>query len=436
MPATRKRTGGGTTAGTKKQKTATGAKKNLPNVKVDEGFTEDAKVHVQIDADDTIWDASLNLSNVSGNNNKFYVLQVLAGDRKKDGFFAHARWGRVGEEGQVKTTEHDNLDDAKKEFEKKFKEKSGLTWSDRNDKPKDKKYTYIEKSYEDDDDDDNTTVTKDNNGTVDVKSELDLPTQRLMELIFNENHFNAVLESMGYNQDKLPLGKLSKATLQTGFEQLKELSSLVRHPSLAKNKYNRDRKDVIEEWTNKYYSTIPHVFGRNRPPMIDNHEAIIREVTMLDNLSDMEVANTIMKATHKSKDGTSVSKLDRHFDDLNMKELTVLDHKSAEYQGIQKLLINTSSDGHNLRYRLQDVFRVERYGEAERFDKAIKKLKDRQTFLLWHGSRTTNYGGILSQGLRIAPPGPSAFQFRLRSANNLDRGSTEWLCFWQRHLFS
>jgi poly [ADP-ribose] polymerase len=24
--------------------------------------------------------------------------------------------------------------------------------------------------------------------------------------------------------------------------------------------------------------------------------------------------------------------------------------------------------------------------------------------LLWHGSRSTNFGGILSQGLRIAPP--------------------------------
>lgn len=405
MPATRKRTGGGTTAGTKKQKTATGTKKNLPTVKVDDGFSEVAKVHVYIDDDDTIWDASLNLSNVSGNNNKFYILQVLAGDKKKDGFFAHARWGRVGEEGQVKTTEHEYLGDAKNEFVKKFKEKSGLTWGDRNEKPKDKKYTYIEKSYEEDAEDDTTSVKKEEDTTHDVKSELDLPTQRLMELIFNENHFNAVLESMGYNQDKLPLGKLSKATLKQGFEQLKELASLVKHPSLAKNKYNRDRKEVIEEWTNKYYSTIPHVFGRNRPPMIDNHEAIIKEVTMLDNLSDMEVANTIMKANHKSKDGTSVSKLDRHFEDLNMKELNVLDHKSNEYQQIQKLLLNTSSDGHGLRYRLQDVFKVERYGEAERFEKAIKKLKDRQTFLLWHGSRTTNYGGILSQGLRIAPPG-------------------------------
>lgn len=127
-------------------------------------------------------------------------------------------------------------------------------------KPKDKKYTYIEKSYEDDDDESNDNDSKDNSGPK-VKSELDLPTQRLMELIFkyisqlsfprrvtnvvsSENHFNAVLEEIGYNKDKLPLGKLGKSTLKTGFEQLRELASLVKHPSLAKNKYNKDRKEV------------------------------------------------------------------------------------------------------------------------------------------------------------------------------------------------
>ena len=39
-------------------------------------------------------------------------------------------------------------------------------------------------------------------------------------------------------------------------------------------------------------------------------------------------------------------------------------------------------------------------GEGSRF-KAFKQL-DRQ--LLWHGSRTSNFAGILSTGLRIAPP--------------------------------
>lgn len=126
---------------------------------------------------------------------------------------------------------------------------------------------------------------------------------------------------------------------------------------------------------------------------------------MLDTLTDMEVANTIMSANpNKSRDGTAISKLDSHFSDLKLKELTALDHKSSEYKDLQKYLIDSSSTGHGLKYRLQDIFRVERPGEATRFQKSVRKLKDSNRLLLWHGSRTTNYGGILSQGLRIAPP--------------------------------
>ena len=42
---------------------------------------------------------------------------------------------------------------------------------------------------------------------------------------------------------------------------------------------------------------------------------------------------------------------------------------------------------------------------ADRFLKSkYSSLRKSDKRLLWHGSRTTNYGGILSQGLRIAPP--------------------------------
>jgi len=48
---------------------------------------------------------------------------------------------------------------------------------------------------------------------------------------------------------------------------------------------------------------------------------------------------------------------------------------------------------------IQDVFEITREGEDERFKKDIHNRQ-----LLWHGSRLTNFVGILSQGLRIAPP--------------------------------
>ncbi|KAK9777548.1 putative Poly polymerase catalytic domain-containing protein [Seiridium cardinale] len=404
MAQTRKRgtRGGAKANGTKKQKTAKGTKPTQPQIPIDEGFDEGGNVCVHIDDDGTSWDASLNLSNVSGNNNKLYMLQLLVDD-KSDTYYTHARWGRVGETGQIKTVDFSALEEAKKEYEKRFKSKTGLAWEKRTDEPKMNKYTFVQRAYEDDVDDGDDAAAL-NDDVKQAKSQLDMPTQRLMELIFNENHFNSVLEEIGYNADKLPLGKLGKATLKKGFEELKELASLIKHPSLAQNKYSRDRDEVIEEWTNKYYSTIPHAFGRNRPPMIDNDDILRKEVAMLDTLTDMEVANTIMRANDKAKDGSSVNLLDSRFKELGMKEFAALEHKSKEYKQLSEYLINSSAAGHGLRYRLQDIFRIERPGEHDRFEKSTKTVKDSNRLLLWHGSRTTNFGGILSQGLRIAPP--------------------------------
>jgi hypothetical protein len=48
---------------------------------------------------------------------------------------------------------------------------------------------------------------------------------------------------------------------------------------------------------------------------------------------------------------------------------------------------------------------VQRETETQAWNKSgFNKLKDGERLLLWHGSRSTNFAGILSQGLRIAPP--------------------------------
>ncbi len=46
-----------------------------------------------------------------------------------------------------------------------------------------------------------------------------------------------------------------------------------------------------------------------------------------------------------------------------------------------------------------DVFELDREGEKLRYNTQIGN-----EMLLWHGSRLSNFVGILSQGLRIAPP--------------------------------
>jgi len=172
---------------------------------------------------------------------QFYRLQLLWNE-EEDKYWVHTRWGRVGEYGQAKTMGPFSLDEAHKEFNKKFKDKSGHAWDDRSEPAKKGKYTFLERSYEDDEDE--PVKKEEDEDEPKIDSKLPRQTQRLMELIFNQNHFNAVLEGIGYNANKLPLGKLSKSTLKQGFEHLHELASLIKHPSLAGNKYSTSQKEV------------------------------------------------------------------------------------------------------------------------------------------------------------------------------------------------
>jgi len=71
------------------------------------------------------------------------------------------------------------------EFEKRFKSKTGLTWENRGGEAKAGKYTVVERAYEGGDAGD-ADADDDGGGKQNgkVKSELDISTQRLMELIF------------------------------------------------------------------------------------------------------------------------------------------------------------------------------------------------------------------------------------------------------------
>ena len=303
-----------------------------------------------------------------------------------------------------------SFSDAKKQFEKKFKDKSGLTWANRLDSPKANKYTFVERNYESSDDEGEDEDTKSrsksrrgsvqSNGTV-VESKLAKPVQRLMEFIFNQQYFDTALRSMSYDANKLPLGRLSKRTVGQGFEILKELAAVIADPTLSAAQYNTNYGDCIADLSGRYYSVIPHAFGRSRPPPINSPELIKREVDLLETLTDMQLSNEIMKETAFSEQG--IHSLDRQYAGLGMEEMAPLEPEATEFKMLSDYLIKSAGSTHGIRYRVQDIFRITRKGESSHsVSVSNPAASDRR--LLWHGSRSTNYGGILSQGLRIAPP--------------------------------
>ncbi|UNI18506.1 NAD(+) ADP-ribosyltransferase [Purpureocillium takamizusanense] len=369
------------------------------------------QVYVEPDSG-MIYDASLNQSSTSNNHNKFYRLQILR-DTTSGSFKTWTRWGRVGEAGQNAILGNGTFPDALKNFEKKFKDKSGLPWDRRGEDPKPGKYAFVERSYNDDDDEDDEDMDD-----AEVKAEdgdeqastpdctLPKPVQDLMEIIFNQKYFMDTMASLNYDANKLPLGKLSKATILRGFQQLKDLAALIDDPTLAKSKWDMTLAAATEHLSNTYYSLIPHAFGRHRPPVINSDPQLKKEIELLESLSDMKDAADLLKKDRAgSRSAQDVHALDRQFQSLGMEEMTPLAHDGAEFRHLRNYLHGSQGSTHShYRYQLQNIFRIERRGEDLRLreSKFADVPSDRR--LLWHGSRATNFGGILSQGLRIAPP--------------------------------
>lgn len=305
-----------------------------------------------------IWDATLNQTSSQANSNKFYRIQLLK-DKTQGIYKTWTRWGRVGEVGQSAMLGKGELDEAMRLFQKKFKDKSGLKWENRFDPPLNSRYAFIERSYEEADEkpkqkEESETLNGKNDDADDhetPKSSLPQPVQDLVKFIFNPNTFSRALSDMAYDANKLPLGNLSKRTLTTGYEILKELAELINDPSLTTTKYNsRPYRQVAGNLSDRYYTIIPHAFGRHRPPIIDSMDLVKREVKLLESLSDMEIAHEIIKVS-QNKDGENV--IDKQYKGLGMKEMTPLSPDSTEYKELETYLKGSQGHTHSVRYQVR-----------------------------------------------------------------------------------
>lgn len=218
---------------------------------------------------------------------------------------------------------------------------------------------------------------------------------------------DATLESMQYDTNKLPLGKLAKSTISSGFEALKKIAEVIEKPSGDFATSLGGQLEACRHLSGEYYSIIPHVFGRVRPTNINSITLLKKELDLLDALGDMDFAQNILNSTVlKDEQGHPLNPLDAHFRSLGLSSMEPVEPKSKEFDGLEAYARDTHGSTHTYyQVNVVNVFRVERQNEIDAWTKAgYDNLGDGDRLLLWHGSRTTNFAGILSQGLRIAPP--------------------------------
>jgi poly [ADP-ribose] polymerase len=352
----------------------------------------------------TPYHVMLNVTDLSTGVNKFYRMQIIK-QSSRCTFFIH--WGRTGTDiGDRKEYPGLSEDTAITRFEEKFKDCTGVDWSERQwfDK-RPGKYNLTE--LDDGNEVADTAEVEKRRATKKQKLEdaaaaagggpvaapgavvLDPRVRSFVASIFDKDMMKKQLKAMDIDVKKMPLGKISKKQIQSAYAVLNAASEALQQKEVSVAR--------IRDCSNRFYTLVPHDFGEKDPPLIQDDETIRQKLQLLDTLCEIEVANALMQEA--GEEGDRVLK---NYQSLKTR-ITPLDKEGERYKMLEQYAYDSHDTGYfrGWTFKVDDILELEREGETPRFQ-PWSANDNRQ--LLWHGSRLTNYVGILSNGLRIAPP--------------------------------
>uniref|UniRef100_A0A7S0D2V7 Poly [ADP-ribose] polymerase n=1 Tax=Amorphochlora amoebiformis TaxID=1561963 RepID=A0A7S0D2V7_9EUKA len=334
------------------------------------------------------YDCMLNQTNIANNNNKYYVIQILTNGSS---YYVWNRWGRVGEDGAMRRFGPFGFDQAEKQFCKKFKDKTRNDWYDRaNFKPKTGKYTLIKMQAQVKKSPAKKPAKKPVKKTTKpkVKSNLHKKVQDLIEYIYFEatGQLKKTLDcNITESGIETPLGVLSEAQVDKGFNSLKTAFDTFKKSGSGSALLS-----------NKYYTEVPHKFGRQRPPVLNSLVMFEKEFQLLELMKDM------VSISEKSKDSEEGSVLasndvDTQYGSLSNK-IDYLAPGSDEYKEVANEVANSIKRSHSKDcLDIVNIYSVERKEERKRW-KSRKGVKTNHR-MLYHGSRIANWVGLLSRGI-------------------------------------
>lgn len=318
--------------------------------------------------------ATLNQTNIAANNNKFYRLQLFQDGGK---YYVGTHWGRVGEAGQTKVAVQKDRATAEMEFGRIFESKTGNNWRDRDafvNRPG--KYDLIQI-------DPNAPPSAEpaSKSAPLAASELDDLTRDLIEMVFDRDMFKTAMKNLDVDVAKLPLGKLRQSQIDAGHAVLEQIEAVTTG--------SEDRNELVQ-LSSRFFTIIPHSFGRQRPPVIDTRDSLQKLYDLMAVLSDISLANNILESTTRG----SLHPTDTLYRKLGAK-LSLLQKTSPEYQTVRAY-----AEVNGNPWKVVAAWRIDRQDDARRFA-AHDAIANRK--LLWHGTEVAVVAAIMKSGLRIMP---------------------------------
>eukprot|EP00923_Selenidium_pygospionis_P048188 GHVN01083003.1.p1 GENE.GHVN01083003.1~~GHVN01083003.1.p1 ORF type:complete len:1108 (-),score=235.99 GHVN01083003.1:259-3582(-) len=427
-------------------------KKGSQILRVDRDCRSGGEIYV--DELNNAWTCTLNLADINTGINKFYTMHVIHVSKTRTILFK--KWGRVGSDHRMtndsKTETFRHLDDAQSEFCGKYTDLTGTDWDDRfTAKQLPGKYRYVdieghmhdgesrEEKSEEMKAEPSTPSTLSPESVQSAETQLHQKVHDFVKLIFDKKMMEEALVAHNLDLKKMPLGSISSRQLKEGYGILKEIQDLIlvdeqapstpssgskQSPASKSPKASQETNSSqtstgtglqkgslkyelkLKDASNRFYNAIPHFFHVTQvPPVITSLNALKIKIDLMEQLLDISVANRLMAdanmaASEKNPVDAEYQAMKCKLEPLEVTGDNANPQHVKQFNMIKKMVSNTHGQTHNsFKIKVEDVFVCERQGEKERFKTDIGNRK-----LLWHGSRLTNWGGILSQGLRIAPP--------------------------------
>lgn len=353
---------------------------------------------------DVVRVATLNKTDLTGGNNKYYVIEAHA-SKDRSQFRLYSRFGRVGhggiEEERVPPQTEAHLLEA---FDSLKAEKTGSR----------KGYTEVKLAQSKmgsevgrqmvlSDDVKKDKVVTDNK---EQRKGPDLhPTvSRLVERLYTEagqavrNQLSGSLQTTAEN----PLGTLTLTQIEEGRQYLRQVQALIGKDASLKNSIDPRVLDL----SNHFYSCIPQVMAHRPKPTspkpeqeawlkdmaLNREELIDKKEELLDLLSDVQGMVS----------GFATNDIGRKYEEIGC-QYDWLDPKDDSRKKIEAYMKESRSSHHGWSCTILNVWRVTIRGQK---DKHLTTMRDiGNVRALFHGSGPQNILGICKHGLLMRPPG-------------------------------
>ena len=368
----------------------------------------------------------------------FYKMQLLWQKTQKI-YILWTRWGKIGDDGQDKRTPFNEFAEAKNEYVKLFKQKTGNDWSKvENFTAKYKKYDLKELNGKAIFAEIIGKKTKFSHKNINMKKLMrginfskapksNLPTQ-LQELFIKAIDTKLLNENIKNHDEiskSLVLSSVDSKNVELAWRILNEYLAKAKEAKKIDNnsiEYSKKQRLLYEMYklSNKYYQLIPlKTYVASEITNLLEEGASKYDIRTLSDLYDIEATFRIilgakfnLKKIHPADYAVKALALDMDLitEKTNRDEFKfILTYINAHYKEIpentRKRNIDTPQTFTGIYTILKIKSEIHKFGafEGDIEDSTNKIFNSLHNHcLLWHGTSNKNLLGILSQGLRIA----------------------------------